>query len=90
MKKLIIIIATVGFFTPQLKAQQDPMLSQYMFNGLYINPAYAGSHKYWSSTLSYRNQWVGLEGAPSTAIAAVADEAVFPRPYLVLVAFAKS
>ncbi|MCF8416531.1 MAG: type IX secretion system membrane protein PorP/SprF [Crocinitomicaceae bacterium] len=71
MKKLIIIIATVGFFTPQLKAQQDPMLSQYMFNGLYINPAYAGSHKYWSSTLSYRNQWVGLEGAPSTAIAAV-------------------
>ena len=55
------------------QGQQDPMLTQYMFNGLYLNPAYAGSHKYWTSTLSYRTQWVGatFEGAPQTAIAAV-------------------
>ncbi len=55
----------------QATAQQDPMLSQYMFNGLFLNPAYAGSHKYWSSTITYRKQWVGMSGAPETAIAAV-------------------
>lgn len=54
-----------------LYGQQDPMVSQYMFNGLFINPAYAGSHPYFSSTLSFRKQWVNFEGAPQTAIAAV-------------------
>jgi len=56
-----------------VNGQQDPMLTQYMFNGLYLNPAYAGSHKYWSSTVSYRTQWTGakFEGAPQTAIVAV-------------------
>jgi type IX secretion system PorP/SprF family membrane protein len=71
MKKIILIITTIVLGTLNSSAQQDPMVSQYMFNGLYLNPAYAGSHDYWSSTLSYRNQWVGLEGAPETAIAAV-------------------
>ncbi len=47
-------------------AQQDPMYSQYMFNGLLINPAYAGSHEALSATLLYRNQWVGVSGAPKT------------------------
>jgi len=53
--------------------QQDPLVTQYMFNGLYINPAYAGSHECWSSTFTYRNQWTGanFNGAPETAIAAV-------------------
>jgi type IX secretion system PorP/SprF family membrane protein len=54
-----------------MHAQQDPMVSQYMFNGLYLNPAYAGSHDYWTSTISYRNQWVGFDGAPQTMIGAV-------------------
>jgi type IX secretion system PorP/SprF family membrane protein len=71
MKKLIICFAAIAFISPEVNAQQDPMLTQYMFNGLYLNPAYAGSHKYWSSTLTYRNQWVGIEGAPETAVAAV-------------------
>ena len=48
-------------------AQQDPEYSQYMFNKLAINPAYAGSRDVFSSTLTYRNQWTGIDGAPSTA-----------------------
>jgi type IX secretion system PorP/SprF family membrane protein len=54
-------------------AQQDPMVTQYMFNGFYLNPAYAGSHDYWTSTMTYRSQWAGasFEGAPQTAIVAV-------------------
>ena len=54
--------------------QQDPMLTQYMFNGLYINPAYSGSHEYWSSSLTYRSQWVGAGSdfkAPETQVVAV-------------------
>lgn len=50
-----------------VRAQQSIVYSQYIFNGLLINPAYAGSHIQLSSTLNYRNQWVNLDGAPQTA-----------------------
>ena len=49
-------------------AQQDAMYSMYMFNGLAVNPAYAGSRETISLTALYRNQWTGLEGAPKTAV----------------------
>jgi type IX secretion system PorP/SprF family membrane protein len=69
MKKILNIIAiTCIAFTGRLNAQQDPMLSQYMFNGLYLNPAYAGSHEYATLTNLYRGQWVGFKGAPQTGI----------------------
>lgn len=42
------------------------MFTQYMFNGLAINPAYAGSHESISATALARIQWVGIEGAPRT------------------------
>jgi len=46
-------------------AQQKTVLSQYMFNGQVINPAYSGVHEKLSATALYRNQWVNLEGAPT-------------------------
>lgn len=49
------------------EAQQEPMYSQYMFNMLNINPAYAGSRGVASGTALYRNQWVGIPGAPQTS-----------------------
>ena len=48
-------------------AQQQPMYSQYMFNMLNINPAYAGSRGVQTVTALYRNQWVGIPGAPRTS-----------------------
>ncbi len=48
------------------RAQQHPMYSQYMFNMLNINPAYAGSRGVITATALYRNQWVGIDGAPQT------------------------
>lgn len=50
----------------EAKAQQLPQFSQYMFNGLHVNPAYAGykGEHYIQST--YRSQWAGLPGAPTT------------------------
>lgn len=52
-------------------AQQEVMVSQYMFNQLFLNPAYAGSHGYLSSSLLHRSQWMKVEGAPQTSMMAV-------------------
>jgi len=51
-------------------AQQDVQFSQYMFNGLYINPAYAGYREQWNVNVFYRSQWAGFPGAPKTFSAA--------------------
>ena len=47
-------------------AQHSIVYSQYLFNGLLINPAYAGSHVQFSASMTYRNQWVNFDGAPVT------------------------
>ena len=52
-------------------AQQEVMVSQYMFNQLFLNPAYAGSHPYMSSSLLHRAQWLRVDGAPQTSMMAV-------------------
>ncbi len=54
------------FFSMSAYGQQEPMYSQYMFNMLNINPAYAGSRGAISTVALYRNQWVGFPGAPRT------------------------
>ena len=60
---LLIFMLTLSATT---HAQQRPMYSQYMFNMLNINPAYAGSRGVLSATALYRDQWVGIPGAPQT------------------------
>ena len=57
----------VLLFAGKVNAQQEAMYSQYMFNTLAINPAYAGSRNITSATALYRSQWVGVDGAPETA-----------------------
>ena len=47
-------------------AQQDPQYTQYMYNPLVINPAYAGNRGVTSIVGLHRSQWVGLDGAPRT------------------------
>lgn len=47
-------------------AQNEPMYSQYIFNTLVINPAYAGSQGDLNATAVYRKQWMDIDGAPST------------------------
>lgn len=47
-------------------AQQLPQFTQYMFNTISINPAYAGSRETFSAVGLHRSQWVGLEGGPET------------------------
>lgn len=47
-------------------AQQLPQFTQYMYNTISINPAYAGSRETLSVVGLHRSQWVGLEGGPTT------------------------
>ena len=47
-------------------AQQDPQFSQYQFNQMVINPAYAGSRDALSAVVNVRQQWSGFDGAPRT------------------------
>ncbi len=63
-KKIQIIFALV--VTLPTVAQQLPQFTQYMYNTISVNPAYAGSREALSAVALYRNQWTGFDGAPKT------------------------
>ena len=65
MKRIFVLIVSVLVAT-QILAQSEAMYAQYMFNGLAINPAYAGSQQSLSTTFLARFQNVAVEGAPNT------------------------
>lgn len=66
MVRLGILLVSLIFMSLVTKAQQATLYSQYMFNGLAINPAYAGSSEALNLTATGRKQWSGVDGAPST------------------------
>jgi type IX secretion system PorP/SprF family membrane protein len=65
LKKIILLVFFTAYSCYAI-AQQDAQYSQYMFNQLALNPAYAGSRDVLSTTILYRNQWTGIAGAPTT------------------------
>lgn len=69
MKKLTIILFSLYCFVST--AQQDSQFTQYMYNTININPAYAGTRETFSAFVLHRNQWVGLDGAPVTNTASL-------------------
>ena len=74
MKRLKTVIIVLLFFLNQVTGQNVPdstrislgfpVYSQYLQNGLVINPAYTGTRGVLSSFLSYRMQWMGTKGSP--------------------------
>ena len=66
LKKKTYYIILICIFPFLGIAQQLPQFSQYMYNTVAVNPAYAGSRERLNITLLNRNQWVGLNGAPVT------------------------
>ena len=54
-----------------VQAQQDSQFTQYMYNTININPAYAGMRGVMSVFALHRTQWVGLDGAPVTNTASI-------------------
>jgi len=65
MKRLFLALCFSLIGTAAM-AQQDAQYSQYIFNGLYINPAYAGYKQDLYLHSFYRSQWTGFPGAPKS------------------------
>jgi type IX secretion system PorP/SprF family membrane protein len=66
MIKKAILVLVVCFFLDEASAQTEPMYSQYMYNMVAINPAYAGSRGVTGLNYFGRSQWSGISGAPKT------------------------
>ncbi|WP_034256952.1 PorP/SprF family type IX secretion system membrane protein [Arenibacter latericius] len=66
IKSLLLIVLLLFGLTDGLYGQQDAQYTQYMYNTISVNPAYAGSRGQLSITALYRSQWLGLKGAPET------------------------
>lgn len=68
MKKLlkVLLVSCLFLLASRSYGQQQVMFTQYMFNQLALNPAYAGIHRGISMSFLARNQWVGFDGAPKT------------------------
>jgi type IX secretion system PorP/SprF family membrane protein len=66
LKTSVFVILLVLLFAVQSTAQQKAQFTQYMFNGLVINPAYAGADEALSLTFIQRKQWAGIQNSPST------------------------
>jgi len=66
LKKIIVLISlTITGIVPAM-AQQNIQFTQYIFNSLSVNPAYAGYKEEWYAQMALRNQWVGINGGPKT------------------------
>lgn len=68
MKKLLLSIIALVCLTATGFSQQLPLYSQYMFNRLLLNPGVTGSTNAIEIRLTARQQWVGIDKAPSTQI----------------------
>lgn len=64
--KVFAVLMVVILSINDMLAQQDPEYTHYMFNGLALNPAYAGSRDAISGVALYRIQWVDVDKAPRT------------------------
>lgn len=63
LKGLLVLVMMISM---SVQAQQLPQFSQYIFNGLHINPAYAGYKGDGYIQTTYRSQWINFPGAPKT------------------------
>jgi len=67
-KKLFLLLTSVLTLSVQVTAQQDPLLTHFIFNKMSFNPAATGSEDGFIGTSVYRNQWDKIDGAPNSAI----------------------
>ena len=65
-KRIYILLLFFILILIKSNSQSLPMYSQYMYNMTNINPAYAGNRGVPSLSIIWREQWVGLQGSPST------------------------
>lgn len=78
MKKLLFLIVILSAGA-QIKAQQDHQYTQFMYNKLLYNPAYAGSRGTPTITGIFRSQWLGFDGAPQSGLLSFNSPFLTPR-----------
>lgn len=78
MKKLLFILAVL-FAGLQLDAQQDHQYTQFMYNKLLYNPAYAGARGTPTINAIFRSQWIGFKGAPQSGLVSFNSPFLSPR-----------
>jgi len=71
MKKGSLVFILLVMLVCVAQAQQEVQFSQYVFNGLSVNPAYAGYREELYLHSTYRQQWAGFQGAPQTGTVAL-------------------
>lgn len=64
----VLTILFFGIMSVVVTAQQQQMYTQFMYNKLALNPAFAGNETYLSASLLYRDQWSGFPGAPNAQV----------------------
>ncbi|MEJ7645681.1 MAG: type IX secretion system membrane protein PorP/SprF [Chryseolinea sp.] len=75
----LLTLLAILLFAVSSFGQQVSLFSQYMFNGMVINPAYTGSHESMTVTAASRTQWTGLNKAPRTETASFHSPIKFTR-----------
>ncbi|NTE05767.1 type IX secretion system membrane protein PorP/SprF [Agrobacterium tumefaciens] len=66
INKIILMLTLIIGLKESIRAQQSIQFSQYIFNSLSVNPAYAGYKEELFAQLAVRTQWTGIKGAPQT------------------------
>ncbi|TNE69468.1 MAG: type IX secretion system membrane protein PorP/SprF [Bacteroidetes bacterium] len=79
MKKIVLLVLLLAGMTSMALGQQDHQYTQFMYNKLPINPAYAGARGVPFITAIYRNQWIGFDGSPSSVLASFNSPFLTPR-----------
>ncbi|MFD2514319.1 type IX secretion system membrane protein PorP/SprF [Pontibacter locisalis] len=71
MKRILAVALVVIATVAQAYAQQRPQYTQYALNNYLVNPAVGGIETYTDLRMSFRSQWLGVEGAPETFYASI-------------------
>ena len=66
---ILMVVGILGLRT--VEAQQSIQFTQYIFNSMSVNPAYAGYKEEWFAQVGLRSQWTGWEGAPKTGTVSI-------------------
>ena len=69
LKSTILLLGLVS--AGSAYSQQQPLYTMYMWNQLILNPGYAGTRDALTASAVWREQWVGLDGAPSTQVLSI-------------------
>lgn len=70
----VVVIIWLSLWGSSISAQQEAQFTQYMYNPVMVNPAYAGSRGFLSVTGLYRSQWTGIAGSPRTLAFSAHDD----------------